>query len=194
VALWRSDKEAWRELAPLWQVTLPDGDACAAAARQQLQCFRGSGGLGLIRQLGRPGILTLQDEAGRPAYALLTGLTQQGAVLRMAGGSRTVPLTQLVSLWRGDFATFWRAPEGYSSKLGPGESSPAVDWLANRLAALQHQPAPPPGTPFDAALKQRLQAFQLAQGLKPDGRPGPVTFMQLNRAADVAEPRLPAEL
>ena len=32
--------------------------------------------------------------------------------------------------------------------------------------------------------------FQLAQGLIPDGRAGPMTFMQLNRAAGLAEPRL----
>ena len=37
---------------------------------------------------------------------------------------------------------------------------------------------------------RRVLAFQLAQGLPADGRPGPMTFMQLNRAAGVDEPRL----
>jgi general secretion pathway protein A len=33
-------------------------------------------------------------------------------------------------------------------------------------------------------------AFQLTQGLAPDGLVGPQTLMQLNRAAGVDEPRL----
>jgi general secretion pathway protein A len=37
-----------------------------------------------------------------------------------------------------------------------------------------------------------MLAFQLAQGLPADGRPGPLTFMQLNRVAEVDEPRLQA--
>ena len=39
----------------------------------------------------------------------------------------------------------------------------------------------------------QLRAFQLAQGLPADGMPGPMTFMQLNRAAGVDEPRLRTE-
>jgi general secretion pathway protein A len=65
-----------------------------------------------------------------------------------------------------------------------------VDWLAAQLARFNGQPAPTGAQPFDAALRARLQAFQLAQGLQPDGRPGPLTLMQLNRVAGVAEPHL----
>jgi general secretion pathway protein A len=32
--------------------------------------------------------------------------------------------------------------------------------------------------------------FQLSQGLEPDGQAGPITYLQLNRAIGVAEPRL----
>ena len=38
------------------------------------------------------------------------------------------------------------------------------------------------GQRVDNAMKTRVQAFQLAQGLKPDGLAGPTTFMQLTRA------------
>ncbi|MDH5338598.1 MAG: peptidoglycan-binding protein, partial [Rubrivivax sp.] len=34
------------------------------------------------------------------------------------------------------------------------------------------------------------EAFQRAQGLKPDGLAGPLTLMQLNRAVAVPEPHL----
>ena len=42
----------------------------------------------------------------------------------------------------------------------------------------------------NAALKARVRAFQLAQGLPADGLLGPLTFMQLNRAGGVDEPVL----
>jgi general secretion pathway protein A len=62
--------------------------------------------------------------------------------------------------------------------------------VASRLA-LARGDAPPAGQPrLDAALKADVRAFQLAQGLPVDGRPGPLTYMQLNRAAGIAEPRL----
>ena len=185
------EKQAWRELAPDWQLALGEGDPCPAAQRQQVPCFKiASGTLALIRQLGRPGILTLRDGDATPVYAVLTGLTDKLASLRMTGATQTVSLAVLATLWQGDFATLWRAPEGYSSLIGPGSTGPVVDRLAAQLAALDGSAPPPAGRPFDAALKARVHAFQLAQGLKPDGRAGPTTFMQLNRALGTAEPRL----
>ena len=182
---------AWRELAAVWDLSLAAGDPCVAAARQQVQCFRGSGGLALIRQLDRPGIVTLRDGDGPRAYALLVGLGADSVNLRLAGGRlQTVPLAELARLWRGDFATFWRTPPGFEAgRVGP-PSAALADWLAPRLP-----PAPPAPTggsalPRDEVLRAQVQAFQLAQGIKPDGLAGPLTVMLVNRASGVAEPRL----
>jgi general secretion pathway protein A len=41
-----------------------------------------------------------------------------------------------------------------------------------------------------APLKSQLRSFQLAHGLPADGQPGPMTFMQLNRAGGADEPQL----
>ena len=182
---------AWRELAAVWDLSLAAGDPCVAAARQQVQCFRGSGGLALIRQLDRPGIVTLLDGDGPRAYALLVGLGAGSVSLRLAGGRlQTVPLAELARLWRGDFATFWRTPPGFEAGRGGPSSAALADWLAPRLP-----PAPPalPGVaalPRDEVLRAQVQAFQLAQGIKPDGLAGPLTLMLVNRASGVAEPRL----
>jgi general secretion pathway protein A len=46
---------------------------------------------------------------------------------------------------------------------------------------------------MDARLRSKLRTFQLAQGLDGDGQPGPMTLMQLNRAAGIDEPRLRTE-
>ena len=194
----RREADAWRELAPLWvgagPSAGPDADPCAPAPPSTWQCFRsGSGGLALIRQLDRPGLITLRDEAGRPVHALLVALDERSATLRIGGQNVAVALVSLANLWLGDFATYWQAPSGYQRALGDGDSGPLVDQLASQLAALRGD-APPPGAQrFDAAFKARVQAFQLAHGLRADGLAGPTTYMQLTRAVGARnEPRLTA--
>ncbi len=189
-ALLSDPDQAWRELARAWNVAPAEGDACRALQREQVHCFTAPLNLALIRQLGRPGIVTLDAQSGRPSYALLTALTADSATLRAGDSEQTVTLPALAQRWRGEFATLWRAPAGYSRRVAERDGGPAVDWLAATLATVHGAPAPAAGQRLDAALKARVLAFQLAQGLPADGRPGPLTFMQLNRVAGVAEPRL----
>ena len=186
--LTHDERDAWRQLAPAWKLALgDDADPCASAQRSQVQCFRSpSSTLALIRQLDRPGIVTLRDENDRPVYALLTGLTSDSATLRVGEVSQTIRLVSLASLWRGDFATFWRAPPGYAGRLVDANSGALAAWVARQLAALHGQPV----AASDAEWKAQVSAFQLAQGLKADGLAGPTTFMQLNRATGSDEPRL----
>jgi general secretion pathway protein A len=187
------EKEAWRELAQAWKLPVAQGDPCAAFAREQVHCFTRNLNLALIRQLGRPGIVTLDADTGRPSYAILSGLTDQTATLRAAGTEQTVTLAALAQRWRGDFATLWRAPADYRERLPDGQGGPAVEWIATRLAFAKGAPAPTGAAKLDAALRAEVRAFQLAQGLPADGQPGPLTYMQLNRVAGVDEPRLRTE-
>lgn len=185
---------AWRELAPVWKLPGSDADPCQVASAQQLQCYRASNlTVPLLRQLGRPGILTLQTGNGPPVYAVLMGLSEQTATLQVGGGLHVVRLVALGRLWRGDFATYWRPPPGYTAGLQPGSTGPAIQWLASRLALLDGEPAAlASGDPptLDAALRERVRAFQRAQGLKPDGQPGPMTLMQIDSATNTDAPRL----
>jgi general secretion pathway protein A len=186
----RNENDAWRELGAWWKAPLGPGDPCQAAQERQLQCFKSDGGLALLRQLARPSVLTLYDDDGKPAYLVLVGLTGQSASLRAGGTTQTVPLVVLTRKWRGEFATFWRVPPGYHNKLSNGQTGPGVDWVATQLAKA-HGEVPPVGSQkFDTAIQGKVTSFQLAQGLKADGRVGPVTIMQLNRVAGVDEPRL----
>ena len=186
----RDEPAAWHELAPLWALAPLDGDPCKQAASQQVYCFKTNGGLGLIQQLGRPGIVTLFDAQGHVAYGLLTALNSHDATLKFGDKTQTITLTDLSRIWRGEFATFWRAPAGFKGKMGDGQSGPVVEWLDQSLAKIQGDPAPTTPSKLDAKLKARVYAFQLAHGLTPDGVPGPTTFMQINRAIGVNEPRL----
>lgn len=190
----RQMPSAWRELAPVWQLTLTDADPCQTG-RAQLVCYRGSRlTLPLLRQLARPGILTLQLDNGEKAYAVLTGLTEQTATLQLNGHPHRVRLVALAALWRGDFATYWQTPEGYSDDLRAGSSGPAIDWLAHHLGRLDGVNAPSTLTTLDNELRARLRAFQRVRGITPDGLPGPMTFMQLESALDLQRPRLAAAL
>jgi general secretion pathway protein A len=186
----RDERDALRQLAPAWQLPVADGDPCAVAAQHDIGCFRTHGGLALIRQLGRPGVLALRDGQDRPVYVVLTGLGRDSATLLVGPTPLEVPLPLLTTAWRGDFATLWRVPPGYTGSLAEGARGPLVDQLAARLAAQQGASAPPPSQAFDATMKARVYAFQLAQGLTPDGVVGPTTLMQLNRTAGIDEPWL----
>ena len=188
----RSETQAMRELAAAWKTPLAEADPCGTAARQQLQCFKSDdGGLAMLRALDRPGVLTVYDDAGKPFYVLLMSLAADSATLRGAGGAtQTVLLSALAKSWRGEFATLWRTPPAYVGRVPVGQNGPVVDWVAQQVARAQGEALPnTPGT-LDAALQERIANFQLAHGLKPDGRVGPITLMHLNRVAGVDEPRL----
>jgi general secretion pathway protein A len=190
---------AWRELGSFWKLPAVDGDACQVASLQQLQCFRAKQlTLPQLRQLGRPGILTLHPDEQTPVYAVLVGLTEQTALLRTPSGLRSIRLVRLGSLWRGDFATYWQPPPAYTPNLRDGSKGPAVDQLARQLATIEGIPQPTSSKKakpqrLDNALRARVAAFQRAQGLEPDGQPGPLTFMQIERAAGQPVPGLQTE-
>jgi general secretion pathway protein A len=174
---------AWRELALRWNVAIGEGDACTAALQARLACFRSAGGgLGLVRQLERPAVLMLRGADGRIKHALLVALDDRQATLQVGAERVELPLPALAGLWRGEFATFWRLPPGWrEGEVGASDPS-ARAWLESGLTAAGFGPGQP--------LAERVWAFQLAQGLPPDGRAGPLTVMRLNRLAGVDEPRL----
>ena len=184
------EHDALRALAPEWSLQLGDGDPCALAAERDVRCFRAHGGLALLRLLARPSVLALRDGQDRQVYVVLAGLGHDEATLVMGKTPLQVPLSLLTTAWRGDFATLWRVPPGYSVPLSLGSQGALVDAVGAQLAQQQGAPAPAPDHPFDAALRARVAAFQQAQGLAPDGVAGPTTLMQINRASGVSEPWL----
>jgi general secretion pathway protein A len=171
------------------------GDPCLAVATQhQLQCHKATKlTLPQLRQLDRPGILTLQSGHGPVVYAVLVGLSEQTATLQIGTTQQVVSTLSLGQLWQGDFATYWKPPLGYTPGLNDGSAGPAVAALAQHLAGVDGLAAPDAAASnpvLNAALKARVRAFQRAQGLDPDGLPGPLTFMQIERARGLTEPRL----
>jgi general secretion pathway protein A len=155
-----------------------------------VRCFKTQSSLEFVRRLGRPGIVNLRDDGNRTAYALLLGLNDQGATLKMGGAVQTISLVSFAKLWQGEFATYWRVPPGYAGSVGEGDTGPVVEFIATRLAGLAGE-APPTGQPtMNAALRSKVARFQATHGIRATGTAGPTTFMQLNRAIGIDEPWL----
>jgi general secretion pathway protein A len=177
-----SEATAWRDLALRWNVAIGEGDACVAAAQVQLICYRhAAGGLPVVRQLARPGWVALRD-GERVRWALLVGLSDHEAVLQAGSRRFRLTLAALARAWRGDFATFWRAPPGWRDDADALANPAMQGWIGEQLAAA--------GVAAGGSLRSRVLAFQLAQGLPPDGLAGPMTLMRLNRIAGVDEPAI----
>jgi general secretion pathway protein A len=153
-------------------------------------CYRSPAGLGLIRQLDRPVVLTLRDATHPEAFVILWGLDGDQVLTEGPKGLQTWPVAVVSSRWRGDFVALWQAPEGYRSKILPGQKGPALDWVAMRLAQVDKGTAPVLPARLGGELNTRVLSFQVAQGLKADGVVGATTFMQLNRLTRVSEPAL----
>jgi len=185
---------AWRALAPDWELPADSTDPCLSASAQGITCYRASKlTLPLLRQLNRPGILTLRAAQSPAVHAVLAGLSDQTATLRLAGRLHRVRLLDLAQWWHGDFATYWQMPSGYNAGLKEGSSGPSVDWLASRLSQLDGIAVVASGgapVTLNAALRTRVRTFQRARGITPDGQPGPMTFMQLESATQSDAPRL----
>ena len=185
------EKSAWRTLASLWHIDPTAADACAAASRQQVRCYKFPATLALLKSLDRPGFLTLRDDSGKSVAVVLVGLGDDSATLVSQDGvTHTVALAALAALWHGEFGTLWRLPPGYTTALGDGATGPLVDRLAALLASIAGEPAPVGAQTLDGELRTKLVRFQSSHGLSAAGKAGPTTFMQINRASGVDEPKL----
>ena len=179
---------AWQHLLALWSlpagsITVDPAGPCTPATGD-VHCVRGRAKLGSLLALDRPQLLRLQD-GDASAWALLLGADTRNVRLRI--GTRTFDLDRVLlqSRWTGDYAGLWRGPAFLSTTPRLNQSSPAVDWLRQRLSPNGNAA---PGAPYDAALRAQVTTLQDARGLPADGIAGPLTLMAL--ADDPPGPRL----
>jgi general secretion pathway protein A len=197
-----TENDAWAALGQFWKLSLAStgkASPCESAEAQQIQCYTKTPlSLSMIRLLDRPGILTLYAPGEKPVYALLTGLTPEAALVKIDGVTHTVALPTLAQTWAGGFSTLWRLPVDMPDASLTSNSPVSIAsnlWLGNRLgqslgfgqtlAADRLK-----RNELETAVSSRIVSFQLAQGLPPDGKAGPMTLMQLNRGIGLSEPRL----
>lgn len=192
IARERSEGLAFRDLFKLYGVAF-NADAgvapCQAATEVNLRCLSGRGGLADLLRFNRPAVLTLGDSRKAPYYALLTELDKDAATLVLDGETHRVPLADISPHWSGDYVLLWRPPPGGRSVLAPGSRGPAVAWLRQHLGEAADDSNTRPAQ-FDPDLLRRLKAFQLAEGIVPDGIAGALTLARLDQRLDKSLPRL----
>ncbi|MGZ5817608.1 MAG: AAA family ATPase [Burkholderiaceae bacterium] len=186
----RDEQLAFKNLAKYWKITLPDGEPCQTAQENNLHCYQSNGGLDEIRQMDRPVILTLYDDANNRYFVVLTGLSNTHATLQIGHAARSVSLMELSQHFHGHLATFWQAPKNFREKVRTGHQGDDVNWIAVQMAKLNGQTEPTEHHSYNKMLSAQVRAFQLAHGLPADGVVGPKTYMHINAGVGVNEPRL----
>ena len=116
-------------------------------------------------------------------------MNHQAATLMVAGTERCVALNDLATSWSGRYVMIWKAPPGFRDSLVMNQRGPAVTWLRQTMATIDGLHEDGTGM-LDAALSQRIRAFQLSEGIQPDGLVGPLTAIRLNVRSGHGGPRL----
>ncbi|TDU25873.1 type II secretion system protein A [Panacagrimonas perspica] len=172
------------QLIRLWDagVRVGAGDnVCRSLRRQGIECYRTTGGLKDLRQMDRPAILTITDEAGATKYALVTQLTEDRARVETPKGGVDVAIVDLSRAWNGEIFVLWRR-ETKEVQLSPGMRGPSVVWLRQRLAEMMSKPAARSDR-YDDDLKEEVRLFQEARELFADGVVGIRTRIALSDPA-----------
>lgn len=188
----RAADDAFGDLFALWGVELPAGarDPCRFAESVGLRCLARQDSLVALRNLNRPAVLTLYDDAGRPFHVLLAGLDGDRARFVAGGQLYDLDVVVLESRWYGEFQLLWRPPGFYAAPVSPGGRGPAVAWLADALASLELYPRSGGEERLEGHLLGALKRYQLAAGLVPDGLLGPQTLIHLLNALQNEGPLL----
>jgi general secretion pathway protein A len=160
---------------------------CDFARRAGLRCLMKTGTWKVLRRLDLPATLTLATPNGDRHYATMTALPEDAATLDVAGETVTLPLTEIERFWDGAFVALWRTPGLTSSDLRPGMSGRDVAWLRQQLP---NGGSSERATVYDDELKERVVAFQRANGLTPDGIVGDETLVRLT--ATSTDARMPS--
>jgi len=190
----RTDSEmlAFGSLFKLYGITnvgSSKGAPCRRAEELGMRCYVARGGLSDLFLLDQPVVMRLTSADGSEYSATLGGLDHQVATLVIGGTERRVALTDLANAWSGNFVLIWKAPPAFRDPLSLSQRGPAVNWLRQAMTSIDGIPDDGTGT-FDAALARRIRAFQLAEGIRPDGFVGPLTAIRINVRSGQGGPHL----
>jgi general secretion pathway protein A len=157
---------------------------------QLLNCVSLHSSLAQLRDMKRPAILMLVDDAGAQRQVVLAGIGADGAELQVGTRAVRVPISELSRYWYGDCVVLWRPARLPVYVLHPGMHGPAIHTLRTRLLqATGADIADEHSFNFDDELSQRVADFQRAHHLNVDGIAGIETQMLLD--AVLAAPGTP---
>jgi general secretion pathway protein A len=190
----RSEQLAFQALGSLYGIdmVLPaNGAACKHIEAYGLQCYWGHGGLSDLLRLDQPVLLRLSLGADNEFYVVLTDLDKQTASLLVAGSHQRIALSEIANLWMGQFIVIWNVPVGFSTEMALDHRGMDVIWLRQTMEGIDGIQNSGSNV-FDLALSNRIRAFQLNEGIQPDGLVGPLTLIRLNVRSNKNIPHLVA--
>jgi general secretion pathway protein A len=178
-----STDQAFEALLALWNVDFQRGaqQACKQAETQRLYCLFQRGSLSQVRNLDRPVILTLRGDDGMEHQVVLSGLTDDFALLSIAGERFRVPVAELGDYWFGEYLLLWRPQIGVVKSFFPGMRDPDIRWIRESLNAIRGTPVVPVGSDlFDERLEESVREYQRDRRLTVDGLVGQQTQIAMN--------------
>jgi general secretion pathway protein A len=182
----RGDRQsAFATLYARWGVTY-DGrtDApCDGARPDGIECLSRTATWTRLRGLGLPAIIELTTRTGAKRYATLTALGPRTATLQFGDRTFTAALDEIEPFWKGESIALWKPPSSGVVWIGPGGRAKDIEWLRQRLAAIDGRPLPTTRADvYDDPLRERVIAFQRSRALVPDGIAGAETLTHLSTA------------
>ncbi len=183
----RSDMaSAFASLASFWAVDSPrtkGSPDCERVRAAGLECLFRTGTWSKLLRYRLPAIMELETPAGDRHYAMVTAAGRERATLDLGGRQFTAPVSEIELSWDGSFILLWKPPPLSKMPISPGTRGKDVEWLRERLSALDGQSLV--GTDrgfYDDQLKERVKAFQRSRSLRPDGIVGEETLIHLTQS------------
>ncbi|MEE4174588.1 MAG: AAA family ATPase [Xanthomonadales bacterium] len=186
------DLRAWSGLAARWGAPADAAlieAACLGREGLGYGCVEDQGTWLRIRQLGLPVVLVLPGDP--PGHLLLSGMERDALVIGDGDSQRTVDRNFVEQRWYGDYLVAWPQAPNWPREIGRGDTGEAVE-LVLELATRADQPYLG-AAEFGPEFERWLMAFQIRNGLDPDGIVGPKTLLYLMRFS-IEEPRLLSSL
>jgi len=140
---------AWKIRYDVMSNETPDKQARAAG----LHWFEGRADLNVLRQLNKPVVLRFIEATGKEYYVALTRLNGDMATYTLDGELRTGDIGELTRRWSGDYALLSRLP-AMGDVIAPVRN--------NRQDTART-------SKFAKTVTEKIQAFQVAVGIKPGG-------------------------
>lgn len=171
-------------LFELWGLEYVSGgrNGCLQAAEAGLACLYQRGSWNGLRQLDRPSILTVIDDAGTRHEVVLTAIQGDRADLSIGGVKITHSVAEISDVWFGQHMLLWRPPNGAPVSLSTGSRGPDVIWLRESLAEIdsRYRTDNMESAVFDADLDKAVRQFQREHRLNVDGHAGQQTQIIIN--------------
>jgi general secretion pathway protein A len=181
---------AFQQLMALWKASYRPGtlDGCSQAIAQGLRCLIQRGSLAQLRQLNRPAILMLNDDAGTAYQIVLRELSDSSAQLQLGDQSVTINVSELTRYWYGDFVLLWHPVSKEVRDLSAGMHGSQVRQLRTLLNHWSGTGSLATASDdYDASLVQLVEQFQRANRLTVDGIAGIETQIALDSALATAD-------